>query len=385
MTYPAMRSCPLHPPAEYAGLSGPVTSVELTNGDRVWLVTGHAEARALFADPRISGDAADHHHPELARPRGAPRIDPERKRAVQTFVEMDDPEHGVHRRAVIPHFTVRRARELRPVVERTAHELLDRLVETGPPADLVAGFAVRLPAATMARVFGIPDEEHSFFVDQAVRPVLDKDQANDAFRALVGLFDRLLTQRRAQPDDDVLSALANSGLSHQQAINTAIMLLIAGHETTANTIALSTIALLTHPEQRVALQREPAVAVEELLRFVPVADVIPRFAKEDIEIGGVVIRAGDGVVLSVAAANRDAAAFADPDVLDLHRAARHHLTFSFGVHQCLGQNLARVEVEVALGTVFERLPGLALAKPSGELPLKPAIGLQGVTELPVTW
>jgi pentalenic acid synthase len=163
---------------------------------------------------------------------------------------------------------------------------------------------------------------------------------------------------------------------------------VAGHETTANMISLGTYTLLRHPERLAELKADPELmpaAVEELLRFLSIADGMLRVATEDIEIEGVTIRADEGVVFSTSVINRDTSAYAEPDTLDWHRSARHHLAFGFGIHQCLGQNLARAEMEIALRGLFERLPGLRLAAPAEEIPFKPGDTIQGMLELPVTW
>ncbi|HEY3005392.1 MAG TPA: cytochrome P450 [Kribbellaceae bacterium] len=384
--FPMPRACPYHPPPGYDDLPGPVTRAELPSGEPVWVVTGYDEARALLTDPRISSDSTNPDHPEIALPRGAARPDRERKRLVQTFVEMDEPEHGDHRRAVIPEFTVRQARALRPAVQADADALLDRILAAGPPVELVSSYAVRLPAMTLARVFGVPEQDHAFFVEHAIPPVLNKDDAGPAFGALASYFGK----RLEAAGDGVIGALGRrvtaGELSERQAVNTCLMLLVAGHETTANMIALGTLTLLAHPDQLAVVRREGAAgAVDELLRYLSIADTIPRVATADVAVGGTTIRAGDGVVLSLAASNRDDRAFTDAATLHVRRRARHHLAFGYGRHQCLGQNLARVELDVALTALFARVPDLRPAVGQDRLPVKPAVGLQGVTELPVVW
>ena len=174
----------------------------------------------------------------------------------------------------------------------------------------------------------------------------------------------------------------------EELVQLASILLIAGHETTANMISLGTYTLLRHPDRLAELRADPGIlpeAVEELLRFLSIADGMLRVAREDVEVGGVVIRAGEGVVFSTSLINRDSGTYADPDSLDWVRSARHHLAFGYGIHQCLGQNLARAELEIALGTLLRRLPGLRLAAPAEEIPFKPGDTIQGMLELPVTW
>ncbi|MEV0384992.1 cytochrome P450 [Nonomuraea sp. NPDC050643] len=389
---PMPRECPYRLPAGYAALraEGPMTRVRLRDGTPVWAVTGQAWARALLADPRLSSDALHPNHPQLSRPEGAPRRDPELKRAALTFVEMDDPLHAAHRRMVIPYFSVRRVRALRPHIEAVADDLVSRIHAAGPPADLMAALAVPLPALTLCAVLGVPHADREFFRAHLVWPMLEHPASGPSFRAVRELLAELLPAKNG--DDDVLGGLARrvaaGELTERQALEMCSMLIIAGHETTANTLALGVLTLLAHPGQLAALRADPAAmpgAVEELLRYLTVADTVPRVALADIEIGDRLIRAGEGVVLLLAAANRDAAAFAGSERFDIGRRAGGHLTFGHGVHQCLGHVLARAELEIALTTLLARLPGLRLAVPADRLPVKPALSLQGVTRLPITW
>ncbi|MFI9561064.1 cytochrome P450 [Nonomuraea endophytica] len=389
--YPMARACPYHPPSGFARLreTGPVTKVRLASGDTAWAVTGHRESRALFADPRISSDATRPGFPEPGRRKGAPKPDPAAKRRAQTFVEMDDPEHRSHRRVLIPAFTVRQAAAMRPLIRKTTDTLLRRLRAAGPPADLVSRYAVPLPSAMLCHLLGLPDEDHTFFRARADAAVLDKRSSGQAFGELRAYFERLLA---AGPREGVLGLLTSggsrAGLEPSRMANLCVMLVVAGHETSADMIAMGTLALLTHTRQLAALRDDPSLApaaVEELLRFVSVPETVIRMAADDIEIAGVRIHAGDAVFLLPGGANRDAAAFPDPDVLDVRRSARHHLAFGYGVHQCLGQNLARVELEIALSALLEHLPGLRLAVPAERLTRRAPGGLQGVGELPVAW
>jgi cytochrome P450 len=246
---------------------------------------------------------------------------------------------------------------------------------------------------------GLPYGDHEFF-QRSARILLSRDASGeDAVAAQGELVDYLMDaarQKLADPADDLLSWLAVSqvktgGMSLQEVAVHGTLLLTAGHETTANMIALGTLALLQHPEQLAMLRdsRDPAViaaAVEELLRYLTIADMgVRRVALADIEIGGQVIRAGDGVIFALNAANRDEEVFADADRLDLRRGARRHLAFGFGVHQCLGQPLARIELQVVYGTLYRRVPSLRLAADPGQLPFKNDSVVYGLYELPVTW
>jgi pentalenic acid synthase len=265
----------------------------------------------------------------------------------------------------------------------------------GPPAELVSAFALPLPSMVICALLGVPYADHDFFEEQSRKLLRGPSPADtrSAREQLDAYLGELIDSKREQPGDGLLDELI-----HQQSpdgapdreglVSLARILLVAGHETTANMISLGTFTLLRHPGQLAELRADPGLisaAVEELLRFLSIADGLVRVATEDIEIEGTVIRADEGVLFSTSVINRDAGAFPEPDTLDWHRPARHHVAFGFGIHQCLGQNLARAELEIALRTLFERLPGLRLAAPADEIPFKPGDTIQGMLELPVTW
>lgn len=382
--FPMPRACPYHPPPGYADLRrhGPLAKVVLRGGQVAWVVTGHAEARALFADPRLSPNRAVPGYPELT----GRRVPPEAIREVQTFVELDQPEHGTQRRMAIPSFSLRRIRAMRAGIQAAVDRLLDGMLSAGPPADLVAELAVPVPAFLLCEVFGVPEHDRELFAGWMRMP------DGEGLPELSRYLGDLLRTKRSAPGDDLLTSLrarADSGeLTQRRLLNTVMMIVAAGSETTTNAISLGALALLEHPVQLTRLRANPSTlpaAVEELLRYVSVVDTIPRVAVADIDIAGRRIRTGEGVVLSTAAANRDEDVFADADVLDVGRPARQHLAFGYGMHQCLGQNLARTALEVVFGTLLARCPNLQLDAPVAELPRKGAVGLQGVTALPVTW
>jgi pentalenic acid synthase len=380
---PLRRRCPFELPPEYGKLraQGPLSVVTLDGGRRAWLVTGHDEARMLLADPRISTDVTDPRYPEFIRIPDHLKAGPEAVKDSQTFVQMDRPDHATHRRMAIPHFIVRRAAALRPMLEKAAGELIDRMLAAGPPVDLVKMYAVPLPALVLAELFGVPVADREFFHEclTGVRVV----------GQLGGYFARFLAEGEA---DGLLGAVAErfraGELTAAKAVATLMMLIVAGSETSENMIALGTLMLLENPAQLDRLRADPdalPAAVEEMLRYGSIADVLLRLATADIDIAGRTIRSGDAVVVSLAAANRDGDAFAEPDVFDFSQPGRRQLAFGHGPHQCLGNNVARIELRVALSVLFDRIPTLRLAVPYGQLPLKPASGLQGVAELPVSW
>ncbi len=260
-------------------------------------------------------------------------------------------------------------------------------------------FALPVPSMVICALLGVPYADHEFFEEQS-RRLLRGPGAQDIQGArdeLDHYFLDLIDRKRREPGDGLLDELihqqlASGAVDRDELVSLATILLVAGHETTANMISLGTFTLLQHPERLAELRTgmgegEPlmAAAVEELLRYLSIADGLMRVAKEDMEVYGETVRAGDGVIFSTSLVNRDGTAYEAPEELDWHRGTRHHLAFGFGIHQCLGQNLARAEIEIALRSLFERLPDLRLAKPAEDIPFKPGDTIQGMLELPVTW
>ena len=396
LDYPMPRTvgCPFDPPPVLRGLQAeaPITRVRLWDGSTPWLITRYDDQRALLAGPRISSDITHPHFPNTS-----PGFN-ERRRQARTFISMDDPEHARLRRMVTASFAIKRVEALRQAIQKIVDALIDDLLAGPKPADLVKAFALPVPSLVICELLGVPYADHGFF--QANSKVLIKrdtplDEALAAQQRLLGYLDRLVGDKLASPGDDLLSQVAGrvktGDLSRHDAAAMGQLLLVAGHETTANMIALGTLTLLQHPRQLAILREadDPKViagAVEELLRYLTIVhNGRRRVALEDIEIGGQVIRAGDGVILANDIGNRDPAAFGDPDRLDIGRDARRHVTFGFGVHQCLGQNLARVELQVVYGTLYRRIPTLRLAADLGQVPFKHDGLVYGVYELPVTW
>ncbi len=388
--------CPFAPaPAMTARhQEGPLSRVRLWDGSTPWLVTGYAEHRALLSDPRVSVDPA---HP------GQPRLSPTEKAQAQegaalSFIMMDDPEHARLRRMVIAPFAVRRVEAMRPGVQKIVDDLIDGMLSGPAPVDLVEAFALPVPSLVISELLGVPYDDHQYFQDNS-KTIIHRESTFEqrmiAFQRLGEYLGGLVGQKLADPGDDLLSRLAErikaGELSIGEAVQMGVLMLLAGHETTANMIALGTLALLRHPDQLAQLREtdDPklvASAVEELLRYLTITHGgLRRVALTDIEVGGQVIRAGEGILLISETANRDPAAFTDPDGLDLQRDARHHVAFGYGVHQCLGQSLARMELQVVYSTLFRRIPNLALAADLPQIPFKTDGFVYGVYELPVTW
>ncbi|GAA3811697.1 cytochrome P450 [Streptomyces coacervatus] len=393
VAFPQDRTCPYHPPTAYDPLRAnrPLTRITLYDGRPAWLVTGHALARELLADQRLS---TDRNHPDFPAP--TERFAAVKDRRV-ALLGVDDPKHRTQRRMMVPSFTLRRAVELRPRIQRIVDERLDAMIAQGPPGELVSAFALPVPSMVICALLGVPYADHEFFEGQSRRLLRGPkvEDVQDARNQLDAYFEELIDTKLKQPEpgDGVLDELVHQQLregqlDRQEVISFATILLVAGHETTANMISLGTFTLLQHPEQLAELRGNAELlpgAVEELMRMLSIADGLLRRATEDIEAGGTTIRAGDGVVFATSVINRDEDVYPAPDTLDLHRSARHHVAFGFGIHQCLGQNLARAELEIALHTLFDRLPTLRLAAPADEIPFKPGDTIQGMLELPVTW
>ncbi|MEV0275999.1 cytochrome P450 [Streptomyces sp. NPDC050610] len=391
--FPSNRTCPYQLPKEYTELrdSGDaLRKVTLFDGRQAWVVTKHETARKLLADPRISSNRQDDNFPATSPRFAAFRTSP------QAFIGLDPPEHGPKRRMMISEFTLKRIKGMRPDIEQIVNGFIDDMLAAGPTADLVKQFALPVPSLVICRLLGVPYADHDFFQSASQRMIQgeDADAALAARRELADYLGELVDKFVAEPGAGLLSNLANEQLSKGDVdrdglVSDAILLLVAGHETTASMTSLSVITLLEHPDQHAALREDPSLipgAVEELLRYLAIADIAGgRVATADIEIDGQLIRADEGVIISNAIANRDGSVFEAPDDFDVRRPARHHIAFGYGVHQCLGQNLARLELEIILTALFDRIPTLRLAVPVEALTLRPGHTIQGVNELPVTW
>ncbi|MBR7825687.1 cytochrome P450 [Actinospica sp. MGRD01-02] len=392
-SYPADRTCPYALPESYDRLRrapGSIHRVTLYNDRTAWVVTGHETARRLLADPRLSSDRRTEGFPRLS-----PRAEATRDRR-PPFVGMDPPEHGPLRRMTTGGFTVRRVDAMRTEIEQIVHGLLDTMIAAGPPADLVTRLSLPVPSMVICRLLGVPYADHDFFQDASSRLVraASAEQARAAGDDLERYLDGLVRQMEGGQRSGLLGTIIGEQLEkgmidREEVVLTALLLLVAGHETTASMTSLGVITLLEHPEQLARLRSDRSLvpgAVEELLRYLAIADVATgRVATADIEIDGELVRAGESVIVAGSIANRDGAVFADPDTFDIQRNARGHLSFGYGVHQCVGQNLARVELEVVFTALLDRLPTLRLAVPVDQLSLRPGTTTQGVDELPVTW
>jgi cytochrome P450 len=397
LTFPAPRAqgCPFDPPPAIQALQEqtPLARVRLPNGSTSWLVTRYDDQKALLADPRVSSDPRRPGYPSPL-PNG-PMV---AEGAPISFILMDDPEHARLRRMVTAPFTIRRIEAMRSGVQEVVDNLIDELLAGPNPVDLVQAFALPVPSLVICQLLGVPYAEHDFFQRNSnilINRETSRDEKAAASRQLFAYLDDLIGQKLDSPGDDLLSGLVGriraGELSRHDAAQMGVLMLIAGHETTANMIALGTLALLEHPDQLAVLReaddsRLVASSVEELLRYLHIThNGRRRVATEDIEVAGQLIRAGEGIIMANDIANRDPAVFPDPDRLDLRRDDRRHLAFGFGVHQCLGQPLARMELQVVYGTLYRRIPTLRLATTVDKIPFKHDGSVYGVYELPVAW
>ncbi|MGW5419800.1 cytochrome P450 [Streptomyces sp. NPDC003943] len=386
VTTPTTRQpgCPFDPPAELteAHRRGPVSPFTHVGGKPGWLITGYDLVRSVLADPRFSSRKDLLNVVDFEVPPAPPG----------EFLLMDDPQHSRYRKPLVSRFTARRMRLLTERIEQITTDCLDAMEANGPTADLVTAFAKPIPTIIICELLGVPYEDRASFQEQIDTFMGGETSDEDliaAYTATQEYLAQLVAAKRANPTDDVLSELTDSDLTDEELKGISLILLAAGFDTTANMLSLGTFALLQHPEQLAALRADPALmdqAVEELLRYLSVAKTFMRTALEDVEIGGRTITAGTTVVLSYNTANRDPDRFADPDVLDLRRKPAGHLAFGHGVHLCLGQQLARIEMRVAFAALLDRFPTLRLAVPAEEVVLRPETAdIYGVKSLPVTW
>ncbi|SDH91383.1 Cytochrome P450 [Sinosporangium album] len=395
--FPIARAagCPFDPPPELSRNreQAPVSRVRLWDGSTAWMVTRYADVRALLADPRVSVDVAQPGFPHTNA------VSKARDTQMKTLMQMDAPEHITNRRRLTAEFMVKRVEALRPTIQQIVDDLIDDLLAGPNPVDLVEAFALPVPSMVICELLGVPYTDRAYFQRVAGELLMDQGDPAKAMAASEELhvyLENLVEERNAEPGDNVFSRLAveqyrTGAMTRREIATLGQLLLVAGHDTTANTIALGTALLLAHPEQLAAIRDsgDPALvarAVEELLRYLTVTHTESRrVAREDLVVGGQLIRQGEGIIAVKSTANRDPAAFSDPDTLDIHRGARHHVAFGYGAHQCLGQPLARVELQVVFDTLFRRIPTLAPAVPLEELTFKPNAVFYGVRDLPVTW
>ncbi|TDE45182.1 cytochrome P450 [Nonomuraea mesophila] len=369
----------------------PLRPMIFADGHQGWLATGYDVVRAILADSRFS-IRREVAHPPVTMPNAGAQAVFTAPPPPGMFVRMDPPEHTRYRKLLVGEFTVRRMRRLEARIAEVTEDCLDAMERSGPPSDLVTALCVPVPALLICELLGIPESTLPVF-QQAAATALDgestQEQIQQAYATMLGVFPPLIADKREKPTSDVYSGLINhGGLSDEELTSIGLLLFAAGYESTSGMLALGAFALLEHPGQLQALRRDPSLtdnAVEELLRFLTGPSGMLRTAVEDVEICGELIRAGQTVELLVGAANHDPSRFERPGEFDITRPAQGHLTFGHGIHQCLGQQLARVELRAALPALFDRFPGLHLAVPAQEIPMKDDSAFFGPKSLPVEW
>ncbi|MFD7478208.1 cytochrome P450 [Streptomyces sp. NPDC059837] len=388
--------CPFAPPPGLRALNetGPVSRGQIWDGSTPWLVTGHAAQRVILSDPRVSSDdkQAGFPFPNRAMAETAD-LHP------LTIFNADGADHTRIRRMMTRPFTRPRMEALRPEIQRITDDLIDKMLAGPKPVDLVHALSLPLPSLMICALLGVPYDDHEFFHEHAsfaTRSDKTTEEQNHANQALGGYLAALLQKKMEEPGEDVLSDFAarikDGDLTLPEATLLSMILLIAGHETSATMITVGTALLMDNSEQLARLReiedtKDAAPAVEEILRYLTVAQFGQRrIAAEDFEFEGAEIKAGDGIVVPLPAGNWDPQAFPEPEKLDLTRDSRHHHAFGWGIHQCLGQQLARIELQVVYGTLYRRIPTLRLAVDRDELEFRPSDALAfGISELPVTW
>jgi cytochrome P450 len=388
---PAPRAphCPLAPPPEFADWrEEPGLRRAIYHGQPAWVVSRYQDIRAALLDPRLSADTIS----AAVKPSGSGGNAP------VMFARTDDPEHHRLRRMLTANFTFRRTEGMRPQIQELVDHYLGVMISNGPPGDIVRDFGLPVPSLVIALLLGVPPEDLGLFQRHTAAGLdcrSSEEEKAHAFGAMYAYIQELVARKEREPGDDLISRLvteyvATGQLDHETAAMTSVIMMQAGHETTANMISLGTVALLQHPDvyARLGQTDDRAVIgniVEELMRYLTIVHgQVDRVATEDLMLRGQLVRAGDFLVVNLPAGNWDPKFVDDPDILDVDRNTRGHLGFGYGVHQCIGQNLARVEMQVAFATLARRLPWLKLAVSPEELKFKEA-DIYGMKELPVRW
>nr|WP_231985305.1 cytochrome P450 [Mycobacterium sp. E796] len=388
---PARRAahCPLAPPPEFTEWRNePGLRRAIYHGQPAWVVSRYQDIRAALLDPRLSADTI----PASLKPASEDNTVP------VMFPRVDDPEHHRLRRMLTSDFTFRRCERMRPQIQELVDRHLDEMIGKGQPADLVRDFGLPVPSLVIALLLGVPSEDLGFFQHHSTLGLewtTTDEQRAESFGAMYAYIQELVDRRADDPSDDLIGRLvtnyvATGQLTRETAAMTGAVMMLAGHETSANMISLGTVALLEHPDvfARLGETDDRAVVaniVEELMRYLSIVhSQVDRVVTEDMTLGGQTIRAGDMVVMNLPAGNWDSEFVDNPDTFDVHRNTRGHIGFGYGAHQCIGANLARVEMQVAFATLARRLPGLKLAVPPDELKFKEA-DIYGMKELPVSW
>jgi cytochrome P450 len=363
---------------------GVVHRVRTAVGDQAWLVTGYEEVRCLLADDRLGRS-----HPDPAK---AARLgESVLFGGPMGSYDTEQADNARLRSLLQPHFSPRRMRALRPRVEELTAGLLNDLAGHGPPADLHQALALPLPVQVICELLGVPyaDREQFRAWSEAVGDVRDRARSEQGLGELFGYGRQLVARKRKRPGEDFISRLCAEDLGDDEIAMLSMGLLFAGHETTVVAIGMGALCLLANPGQQQALVNDPGritTAVEEILRAPGRGGGgIPRYARTDVQIGEVTVRAGELVLLDNRAANHDPGVFPGPDRFDVTRQGPAHLSFGHGAHYCLGAPLARIELQAVFSQLLARFPTMRLAVPVGQLPVRSGTLTGGLTTLPVEW
>ncbi|WP_350274613.1 cytochrome P450 [Kribbella sp. HUAS MG21] len=394
-SFPVARpsGCPFDPAREYAAFrrTDGLVKVATPAGVDAYVVSRYDEVRTLLRDSRLSSRSAPSDHV-------VPDADLSREVETGSILQVDGVAHKRLRRLLATEFAMKRMEALRPRIVAMIEDRIDAMLAAGGPVDLVQEFALPIPSLVICELLGVPYADRDEFQERSAQLVRVDGWTDEIQRAsdeLNQYIAGLVLAKQARREDDILSRLITRGeelgtpLSMEELVTVGVTLLIAGHETTANMIALSTLALLRNPDELAKLRADPAkvpAAVEELLRYLSVVHFgLFRYATDEVTVGSSTVGAGDYLIAALSSANRDESVFPDPDRLDLERDAAAHVAFGFGPHQCIGQQLARLELQEALGRLLARIPTLRLAVPFEEIRYRDNTLVYGVSALPVTW
>ena len=374
---------------ETVGVRTAVNSFGMT----VYLVTRHEDIKEVLSDHvRFSNGRP----PGFVLP-GAPPVSEQEQATARAgnLLGLDPPEHQRLRRMLTAEFTIRRMKRLEPRIVEIVDSQLDAMEKAGPPADLVAGFALPIPSLVICELLGVPYDDRDDFQRRSARQLdlsIPLPERLELVRRGREYMAALVERARIQPGDDILGMLVRDHgdeLTNDELVGVASLLLLAGHETTSNMLGLGTLALLRHPAQLAAVRDDPDAvgpAVEELLRWLSIVhSAIPRITTTDVEIAGVSIPAGELVFVSLPSGNRDPDFIESPELLDIGRGAPGHLAFGHGVHHCLGAPLARMEMRIAFPALLRRFPTLALAEDFADVPFRSFHFIYGLKSLEVGW
>jgi len=390
--FPRSSDRPLDPPPEFAKLrrEQPVCQVTLWNGAKVWLVTKFEDCRTVLRSSAFSSNPSRPGYP-LTSP-GVSSF----KRERTNFKQFDPPEHTLHKRMWLPSFTAKQVQDMRPAIQGIVDTAIDGILENGPPCDLVTDLALVVPSNVIGSALGLPAKDHAFLHENtSIRASISSSaaQVEEANKAITAYWWDIVGAREKQPGDDLISRMLETEvktnhITKEEFVGALELILVAGHDSTASMIALGTLTLIDHPEQLEAIKADPSLtpgAVDELLRLHTIAhNGLGRTALEDVEVGGVRIVAGEGVLVVILSGDRDDSEFPEADRFDIRRQSRQHLAFGSGTHQCIGSTLARAELQMVFDSLFKRIPSLRLAISREQLRYKDTLFF-GLAALPVAW